>query len=156
MNKIIKVILSIFVCQLAGIIGSVFTFSAIPEWYLFLNKPFFSPPNWLFAPAWIILYTLMGISLYLALEKGLLEQKNKMPLYFFSAQLVLNALWSILFFGLRNPLLGLIEIIVLWIFIALTIKEFYSIDKRASYLLIPYILWVSFASALNFAIFLLN
>jgi len=156
MNKIIKLILAIGVCQLAGILGSVFTFSAISEWYLFLNKPFFSPPNWLFAPAWITLYTLMGISLYLVLEKGLLTQKNKMPLYFFSAQLALNALWSILFFGLRSPLFGLIEIIVLLIAIALTIKEFYSIDKRAAYLLIPYILWVSFATILNYFILVLN
>ncbi len=153
-KQIIKLIASVFVCQLAGIIGSIFTFSAIPEWYFFLNKPFFSPPNWLFGPAWIMLYTLMGISLYLALENNLM--KNKKATYFFSGQLVLNALWSIIFFGLRNPLLALIEIVFLWILIALTIKEFYSINKKTAYLLVPYILWVSFAAILNYFIWMLN
>lgn len=155
-NKIVKLIGSILLCQLAGVIGSIFTFNSITEWYALLNKPFFVPPDWLFAPAWITLYTLMGISLFLALEKGLLENKNKTALQFFSAQLALNALWTILFFGLRNPLIALIEIIVLWFLILLTIKKFYFLNKKAAYLLIPYILWVSFASALNFAIWVLN
>ncbi|MFH1663241.1 MAG: TspO/MBR family protein [archaeon] len=154
MNKITKALASIVLCQLAGIVGSVFTFSAITEWYAFLNKPFFSPPNWLFAPVWLILYTLMGIAFFLVWEKGLKE--NNKAVNFFYIQLGLNALWSILFFGLRSPVLGLAGIVLLWVFIVLTIKEFYSIDKRAAYLLIPYILWVSFAAVLNYFVFVLN
>ncbi len=147
-----KLVLSIIICELAGIIGSVFTFSAITTWYAFLNKPWFSPPNNVFGPVWTVLYLLMGISLYLALEKGLTEKARN----FFGLQLGLNALWSILFFGLRSPLLGLIEIIVLWLAIVFTIKEFYSIEKKSAYLLVPYLLWVSFATLLNFSIWIIN
>ena len=144
--------LTIALCNLAGIIGSLFTSSSISTWYSTLIKPFFSPPNWLFAPVWISLYTLMGISLYLVLNK----KNNLRALAFFFAQLILNTLWSILFFGLRSPYLAFIEIVVLWFVIALTITEFRRIDKRATYLLIPYILWVSFAAILNFSIWRLN
>jgi translocator protein len=155
LKNFLKLIALIFLCQLAGIIGSFFTISAIPEWYAFLIKPFFSPPNYLFAPVWILLYALMGISIYLILKNGFNSQ-NKKAVIFFSIQLILNTLWSIIFFGLKNPLLAFIEIIFLWIFIALTINEFFKISKKAGYLLIPYILWVSFASILNLFIFLLN
>lgn len=152
-----KLIVSIFVCQLAGFIGSFFTVSSIPTWYSTLNKPFFNPPNWIFGPVWIILYLLMGISLYLIWNNKSGKTKQfKIAITFFISQLVLNSLWSIIFFGLKLPLIAFIEIIVLWIFILLTIIYSYKISKIASYLLIPYILWVSFASILNLSIYLLN
>ena len=152
MKKFIKLIISIIICQLAGVIGSIFTTSSIPTWYASLNKPEFNPPNWIFAPVWITLFTLMGISLYLVWSKGV----NKKALTFFGIQLVLNTLWSIIFFGLQNILFAFIEIIILWIAILLTIIYFYRLSKAASYLLVPYILWVSFAAVLNFSIFLIN
>lgn len=144
-----KAIFSVALCLAAGLVGSLFTATSIPEWYQFLNKPSFSPPNWIFGPVWTTLYVLMGISLYLVWEK------KKVPSVFW-IQLILNALWSIIFFGMRNPTLAFIEIVVLWIAIFLTIKSFYRISKLASYLLIPYILWVSFASVLNLSIAILN
>ncbi|MBI2405804.1 tryptophan-rich sensory protein [Candidatus Microgenomates bacterium] len=152
--KIPQLLLSIGVCLGAGFIGSFFTVSAIPTWYATLNKPIFSPPNWVFAPVWTTLYILMGISLYFVwVSKSKIKQK---VLTLFFIQLGLNALWSILFFGLKNPTLAFIEIVALWITIFLTIKYFYPISKLAAYLLVPYILWVSFASVLNVAIVLLN
>ncbi len=146
--------LSIGLCLGTGLLGSFFTFSAIPEWYQTLNKPFFSPPNWLFGPVWTVLYIFMGISLYLIWDsKG--KGKSK-ALKIFWIQLFLNAIWSIIFFGMRNPGLALIDIVALWIAIILTIKSFYKISKPAAYLLIPYLLWVSFAAILNYSIWILN
>lgn len=144
-----KLILSIGICLGAGILGSLFTISAIPEWYSTLNKPSFSPPNWVFAPVWIILYILMGISLYL------IWTRRKVPTVFW-IQLILNAFWSIIFFGMRNPTLALVDIAALWIAIVLTIKAFYKINKIAANLLYPYLVWVSFATILNLSIMLLN
>jgi tryptophan-rich sensory protein len=145
---------AILVCQLAGIIGSIFTFSSIPTWYASLAKPSFSPPNWVFGPVWTTLYTLMGISLYL-----IYKSKNKLrnpAMVTFAIQLILNAIWSIVFFGLKSPLGGLIIIFLLWAYIANTLLRFYAIDKNAGYLLVPYLLWVTFASVLNYYIFALN
>jgi benzodiazapine receptor len=154
-REIGKIIIAIFVCQLAGIIGSVFTTSAIPEWYSTLVKPEFTPPSWLFAPVWITLYTLMGISLYLVW--GRKDKKDATPaLLVFFAQLVLNAVWSIVFFGLQSPFYAFIIIIFLWVLIAGSIYFFYPISKTAAYLMIPYILWVSFAALLNYFIWILN
>jgi len=157
-KNILLFVFSIIICLAAGFIGSFFTTSSIPTWYSGLNKPVFNPPNWLFGPVWTILYILMGISLYLILINKTKEKTRirKIALLFFFIQLVLNALWSILFFGLKNPLLAFIEIIILWVFILLSIIFFYKINKISSYLLIPYILWVSFAAVLNFFIYILN
>ena len=154
MSKIIKLILCIALCQAAGIVGSIFTFESVTTWYLTLSKPFFNPPNWIFGPVWTTLYTLMGISLFMFwISKG----KNKKRGYkIFFAQLILNTIWSIMFFGLQSPAAGLLIILILLTFIALTIKEFRKVSKPAAYLLIPYIAWVSFASILNLSIFLLN
>jgi tryptophan-rich sensory protein len=150
-----KLVISIIICQLAGVLGSVFTMPAIPGWYANLNKPSFSPPNWLFGPVWILLYTLMGISLYLVWSrKG--SAGAKTALILFAIQLGLNTLWSLIFFGLRLPSAAFLEILVLWLFILLTILKFFPISKVAAYLLILYLLWVSFASLLNFYIFRLN
>ena len=156
MNKTLLLIISIVICQFAGLIGSVFTVRSISTWYTALVKPAFNPPNWLFGPVWTLLYLLMGISLYLVWQKGTSDVHVKIALLIFAVQLVLNILWSILFFGMQSPMLGLIEIVLLWVFILLTITNFYHISKPASYLLIPYILWVSFAAVLNLSIFLLN
>jgi len=153
-NKIIRLIVSVFICQFAGIIGSVFTSPSIPTWYASLSKPAFNPPSWLFAPAWITLYFLMGLSLYLVWEKGL--QKNKLAVSVFGLQLALNSIWSILFFGLQNPFLAFLEIIILWLAILASIILFYRIEKKAAYLLVPYIAWVSFATLLNYSIWMLN
>jgi translocator protein len=151
-----KLVFSIVICQLAGFIGSFFTVSSVSTWYLTLNKPFFNPPGWLFGPVWIILYFLMGISLYIVWNKGIKSSKSKIALSVFGLQLILNSLWSILFFGLKSPLLAFVEIIILWIAILSTLIYFHRISKIASYLLIPYILWVSFAAILNFSIYYLN
>ncbi|MDO8618785.1 MAG: TspO/MBR family protein [Candidatus Daviesbacteria bacterium] len=148
-RKIPPLILSIVICLGAGIVGSFFTASSIPTWYQTLNKPFFSPPNWIFAPVWILLYILMGYSLYLVWAK------KKVPTIFW-VQLILNTSWSIVFFGFRNPVLALINIAALWISIFLTIKAFSKINKLASRLLWPYLVWVSFATFLNLAIVFLN
>ncbi len=153
MNKTLRLTLSIVICLAAGAIGSFFTTPAINSWYVFLIKPSFSPPNWLFAPVWTTLYILMGIALFLVWQKA---KENKKAIIFFSAQLILNSLWSILFFGLKSPGLALGEIVVLWLLILLTILQFKKISKSAAWLLLPYLLWVSFATFLNLAIFRLN
>jgi len=151
-NKL-KLIIALVICQLAGLIGSLFNRASLEKWYPFLNKPSFNPPNWVFMPVWITLFVLMGISFYLIWSKRYI---NKKAYNWFIIQLILNVLWSAFFFGLRNPLLAFFEIIVLWIFILLTIIEFYRVDKVAGYLLIPYIVWVSFAAILNLSIVILN
>jgi benzodiazapine receptor len=151
-----KLILSIILCVVLGSVGSLFTIPAIPTWYAGLAKPAFNPPNWLFGPVWTTLFILMGISLYLVLEKGWKKKGVKHAVIIFFIQFSLNILWSLLFFGLRSIWLGLVDIIMLWALITLTIKRFYGISKTAAYLLAPYILWVTFASVLNLFIFLLN
>jgi len=151
-----KLIASILLCQLAGIIGSLATFSSITGWYLALNKPFFTPPNWVFGPVWITLYTLMGIALYLVWMQGLKKKKVKQALQIFGLQLILNSLWSIVFFGMHGLAAGLFVIVILWLAILWTIIRFWKIDKRAGWLLVPYILWVTIATALNAGVWLLN
>ncbi len=146
----------ILVCLAAGAIGSLFTFQSIPTWYAGLNKPDFSPPNWVFGPVWTTLYILMGIAAYLVYAKGMKKKEVRAALAVFSLQLALNVLWSILFFGLQNPLYGLVCIIALWLSIAATMWKFYGIDRNAGRLLIPYLFWVSLASALNYFIWMMN
>jgi len=152
----LRLIISIGICQLAGFLGSLFTTPAIPTWYASLNKPSFTPPNWIFSPVWITLYLLMGISLFLVLHKGLHEKYLNIALIIFGIQLLLNILWSMVFFGIKSPLAGFIVIIILWIAILITILYFFRISKAAGILLLPYILWVSFATVLNFFLFWLN
>jgi len=156
MKRWVKFIVSILVCQMAGVVGSFFTYPSIPTWYATLQKPSFSPPNWLFAPVWITLFTLMGVSAYLVWNKGLKNKQVKESLSIFGIQLILNAFWSFLFFGLKSPLYAFIEIIILWGAIVLTILKFYKISKKAGLLLFPYIIWVSFAMVLNFYVWRLN
>jgi len=156
LNKVLKLLIFIIIIQLVGFIGSIFTTPAIPVWYASIIKPTFTPPNWLFAPVWTILFLLMGISAFMVWQKGIKKRKVKISMLFFGIQLLLNMLWSILFFGFKSPLLAFIEIILLWAFILLTILLFSKVSKKASYLLVPYIIWVSFAAVLNFYILLLN
>lgn len=151
-----KLIGSILFCQLSGILGAFFTISAIPTWYADLTKPFFNPPNWLFGPVWTILYTLMGISLYLIWVKPIKLQLKKPAIRVFLLQLGLNFLWTPIFFGVQSPEWALINIILMWLSIVATIIRFYSLNAVAAALLIPYLLWVSFASFLNASIVVLN
>lgn len=155
-NNIFKLIIAIVVSELAGVVGSVFTVSAIPTWYAGLVKPTLNPPSWVFGPVWITLYFLMGIAAFLVWRKGFERRDVKMALGIFGVQLFLNAIWSIIFFGLHNPFWAFIEIIVLWLAIVWTIVVFYRISKPAAYLLLPYILWVSFAGYLNYSIWMIN
>jgi len=156
MPKLLMFVFSVGVCLFAGFIGSFFTVSSIPTWYAALNKPSFNPPNWIFGSVWTILYILMGIALYLVIKKGLINNEIKLAATFFAVQLILNTIWSILFFGMRSPLLGFIEIGALWLSILFTTITFWRISSLAGILLIPYILWVSFASVLNYFIWRLN
>ena len=156
MNNFVRLIVSIVICQLAGIIGSIFTMSSVGTWYAAINKPAFNPPDWVFGPVWIVLYTLMGVSAFLIWKEDTKNKAVKNALIIFLLQLIVNVLWSIAFFGAHSILGGLIIIIILFILIALTIKSFHKVSKTAGNLLIPYLLWVGFAAALNISIWLLN
>jgi tryptophan-rich sensory protein len=134
---------------MAGLFGSIVTIPSVKTWYITLVKPSFNPPSWVFAPVWTTLFALIGIALYLVWKK-----KNN--LFWFWVQLLLNILWSFLFFGLHLPLLALYEILILWFAIVMTMITFWSYNKKASLLLLPYLLWVTFATFLNFSIAQLN
>jgi translocator protein len=153
--KIIYIIISIAIAQVAGLIGSFFTIPSVNTWYVNLTKPLWNPPAWLFGPVWVTLYTLMGIAAYLIWQqrKGI---ETKRALIVYGLQLALNALWSILFFGLQNPGLAFLGIIVLLIFITITTIKFWKISTLAGILLLPYLVWVSFAAVLNYTIWQLN
>lgn len=148
--NVIKAFFCILICQSAGIIGSFFTVASISTWYARIQRPSFTPPNWIFGPVWMILYTLMGISLFLIWEKGWHNPKVKNAILIFGIQLFLNALWSVLFFGMKSPLTGLADIILLWALILWTLFKFFPLSRAAGLLLIPYFLWSSFAAVLNF------
>ena len=154
-NKVFTYLGFILVCQMAGIIGSVFTAPAVKGWYTTINKSPLNPPSWVFAPVWTILFIMMGISVSIIWLSEKNEARTKALKVFF-VQLVLNTLWSIIFFGLKNPALAFVEIILLWLAILYTIILFRKINRKASCLLIPYILWVSFASVLTLSVALLN
>jgi translocator protein len=155
-NRIVKLVVSILLPQAAGAIGALCTASSIPSWYADLEKPWFNPPNWIFGPVWTILYIMMGAALYLVWRNGLADRKRKTAVALFAVQLALNLLWSILFFGMRSPLAGLVEIAFLWVFILAALMAFYRVSKSAGLLLAPYLLWVSFAAVLNYMIYIMN
>lgn len=178
-NKLVKLLTSIIVCEFAGFLGTIFTRPEIGIWYESLKKPFFNPPKWLFGPVWTILYILMGISLYLVWSKNWMP-KNKVVLkgskpwnplskkflsgswqkaniiLIFSVQLALNVLWTMLFFGMHATGLAFFELLMLWFAIIFTIINFYRVSKTSAILLLPYILWVSFAMLLNYFVWILN
>jgi benzodiazapine receptor len=155
-KDVLMLTISMVICQGAGFIGFLVTQPSIPTWYATLEKPSFTPPNGLFSPVWITLFSLMGISVFLICRTGLAESKVRVALGLFGVQLIFNVLWSVLFFGLRSPLAGLIDIAVLWVTIALTIFYFFKISKASGVLLLPYLVWVSFAMVLNFFILTMN
>jgi len=156
MKDILGLVMAILICQVAGLVGGLFTASSVDTWYAALTKPSFNPPNWLFSPVWITLYALMGVALFLVFKKGLDAEGVKVALVLFAAQLLGNVLWSVLFFGLQLPLIAFLEIVVLWVLILLTMIKFFQISKPAGWLLFPYLLWVGFASVLNFFLWSLN
>lgn len=157
MNKITRILAVVVTCLAIGYFSGIVTRSSIETWYPTLIKPSFNPPNWVFAPAWSLLYLLMGVAAGLVWDRIEHEKEAvKKALIFFAIQLALNALWSYLFFGLMNPLLALIEIVVLWLMIYETLLKFIKINKVAGYLLVPYLLWVSFATILTASIWWLN
>jgi tryptophan-rich sensory protein len=178
-NNLIKLFISIIICELAGVVGSIFTVSQIRSWYAGINKPFFNPPSWIFGPVWTTLFVLMGISFYIVWNKKFavnneLKFKHNKPInalskkflsgkwqklniiLIFTAQLILNVLWSIIFFGAHSLGLAFFELLMLWCAIAFTIINFYRVSKIAALFLLPYILWVSFAGILNLFIWILN
>ncbi|MDZ7807134.1 MAG: TspO/MBR family protein [Gracilimonas sp.] len=152
----LKIIIAIIVCNIVGLAASTVTLDAIPGWYASLNKPSFNPPNWLFGPVWTTLYVLMGISAAMIWQMGFNRNEVRHALSVFGIQLMLNGIWSYLFFGFESPLLAFIEILVLLGMIILTMIRFKELKPLAAWLLVPYLLWVSFASILNFSIYLLN
>lgn len=155
-KKITRIAISVAVCLLIGFLSSFATQSSVGDWYLTLNKPSFNPPNWLFAPVWTILYIMMGVAAGIVWIRGFYHIWVKTALYHFGFQLMFNGLWSIVFFGFQEPFWALIIILALLVLIILTIKWFKVVSKTAAYLMIPYLLWVCFATLLNFKIWQLN
>lgn len=144
------------ICQGAGVIGSLFTAPAIVGWYAGLEKSFLNPPGWVFGPVWTLLFTLMGIAAFLVWRQRGEKPEAKKGIRLFIRQLVLNVLWSVMFFGFHDPFIAFVDIVVLWIVIVATIYEFRKVSEWAAWLMVPYLLWVSFASYLNLAVVLLN
>ena len=146
----------ILVPLVSGAVVGLLTMGGILTWYATLNKPWFTPPNYVFGPVWTVLYILMGISLYLVVSKGWEKKPVKSGVLLFALQLVANLVWSVLFFGLHSPLAGLADIIVLLVLIVATLVAFYRVSKPAAVLLVPYLAWVCIATCLNIGVVLLN
>jgi len=155
-SLLLKILLCVVICIVIGSLSGITTGNSINTWYATLNKPSFNPPNWIFGPMWTLLYILMGVSVALVWHSGLSNLLVRSAIYLFVTQLILNAFWSITFFGMQNPLLALVNIIVLLILIVTCIFYFKRINKLAAWLLVPYLLWVSFATLLNLSIVILN
>ena len=157
LNNLARLLFSCAIPFLVGLFGSIFTTAdSLGNWYANLNKPSFNPPNWIFGPVWTTLYIMMGVSAFLVWQKGLDKKPVRIALVCFIVQLILNAIWTPLFFGLHSPLLGLIDIILLLSAVIVTVFYFFKISTPAGLLLIPYLLWLSFATVLNAALYLLN
>lgn len=155
-REIPKLIASILIVFLGAALGSVATTPELATWYSELIKPAWNPPNWVFGPVWTILYFLMGIALFLVWREGLDRRDVKYAILIFAVQLGLNIAWSVVFFGLNSIIGGLVLIFILWLAIWANIVAFYVISKPAGLILIPYLIWVSIASYLNYTIYLLN
>lgn len=156
MKNYLKLIASILLCYSAGFIGSLYTSDALNSWFQSIEKPSIQPPDWVFAPIWFILYTLMGISFYLILKSGIKDNIKKYALSFFILQLIINACWPIVFFGYKSFSGGFIISGLLVILIGITAYIFYGIKRSAGFLLIPYLLWSAFATLLSYKIWMLN
>ena len=155
-RAVVKLVLFVAFCEMAGVVGAVFTISSIPTWYAGIRKPDIAPPNWVFAPVWTTLYGLMGVSLFLVWSETFGKGFGRSAIAVFFMQLVLNVLWSYLFFGLQSPFLGVVEITILWFTITATVAFFFRISRTAGVILLPYLGWVSLAAHLNYMIFILN
>ena len=157
MNKFVKIAIALVICLTVGYSASLVTRPSIETWYVTLEKPVFNPPNWIFMLVWTVLYILMAVAAALVWDKIKENTEEvKQALLFFVIQLILNSIWSYLFFGLKNPMLALIEIVLLWLMIYETYLKFIKINKISGYLLIPYLIWVAFAAVLNASIWWLN
>lgn len=155
-KEIPKLIFSILIVFVSGAIGSLATLPQITTWYAALAKPEWTPPNWAFGPIWSTLYVLMGIALFLVWREGLERKMVRYAIIIFAVQLAINVVWSLVFFGLHSIVGGFILILVLWLAIWANILAFYIISKPAGLLLVPYLIWVSIASYLNYSVYLLN
>ena len=155
MKNLFLLLLCIFIVLGIGFLSGIATMESVNSWYITLIKPSFNPPNYLFGPAWTILYLLMGISIYLIIISPASKEKNK-AILFFCIQLILNFCWSFIFFYFKLLGIALVEILILWIFILLMIIQFKKVKPFSSYLQWPYLIWVTFASILNASIFYLN
>ncbi len=151
-RQLLWLALFMLAAEAAGLVGSFFI-GNIDGWYATLNRPAFSPPNWIFGPAWTTLYALMGAAAYLIWQKG---ERGKTALRIYWVQLAVNAVWTPLFFGLHNPALAFVDIVLLLALVAVTVVYFSRVSRIATLLLLPYLAWVCFASVLNFAILMLN
>lgn len=156
LKNFFKLLGLIAVCQAAGIIGAIFTRDAIRTWYVLLEKPALNPPSWIFGPVWTTLYTLMGIAVFLVIQKHWYRKEVKVAVSIFAVQLFLNALWSPVFFGAQETGIAFIIIVLMWISIIATMYAFSKVRKASVYLMVPYLMWVSFAAYLNFEIWRLN
>ncbi|RXG11707.1 TspO/MBR related protein [Leeuwenhoekiella aestuarii] len=155
-QKALRILIPVTICLIVGFLDAIATQSSVDVWYINLEKPFFTPPNWLFGPIWTLLYILMGVAAGMVWNKGFYHKWVKTALYHFGFQLILNASWSIFFFGLKLILPALIIILALLILLLFTFKWFKVVNPSAATLLIPYIIWVAYATALNFEIWRLN
>jgi tryptophan-rich sensory protein len=156
MRELLRFAASIVLCEGVGIVSGLFTARGISEWYAHIAKPSFTPPDSVFGPVWTVLYFMMGCALYLVWRRWDGSGTLKAALAVFIAQLLLNGLWSFLFFGLRSPLAGMIEIVALWAAVIATTVLFWRISRPAGLLLVPYAAWVTFASVLNWSLWRLN
>lgn len=152
----LRLVIALVACQVAGVVGSLFTVRSVGTWYETLNRPSYAPPNAVFGPVWITLYVLMGIAAFLIWRRGLQYPGVRQGLLAFIVQLVFNSGWSIAFFGMRSPLAGLLVIVVLWLEILITMIYFFRVVRTAGYLMLPYFAWVTFAAVLNYGFFALN
>ena len=155
-RQLIWIICAIAPVVAASLLGGRATFSEIPTWYAGLTKPWFSPPNWVFGPVWTALYALMAFAFWRILRLPASTQGRGAAVIWFLVQIALNILWSFAFFAWHSPGSGLAVVVLMWLAIAATIGAFGKLDAVAAWCLAPYIVWVSFAAALNFAIWRLN
>jgi tryptophan-rich sensory protein len=156
LNNFYKLALAVVISEMAGVVGSISTIPAIPDWYATLVKPALNPPGWVFGPVWTLLYALMGVAAFWVWKKGWHKKEVRIALSLFILQLFLNVFWSFIFFGLHSPVWAFVNIILMWLAIVSTMIAFWKISRPAFYLLVPYVLWVTFAAYLNLTIMIIN
>jgi tryptophan-rich sensory protein len=155
-TKIIYLVIAVGICLLAGYVASYYTTPEIPTWYASLQKPDLTPPSWVFGPIWTVLYIFMGFSLYLIIQSGLKNPEVQVALVLFMSQLVLNVGWSFLFFGWHSTFYGFLAIVLLWALLLCTIIQVFRFSFGAALLLMPVLVWITFAAVLNYLIMMLN